>query len=219
MHFLNSILSDKTKRLRHELVDHALWKAIVSGKLEKKRLALFALQDYWLIQQVRRIDALTIARIVDRELQELLVNRMTMQGRFKGTIFDFGRGVGLTQEDFNQVVPVAGCMALTTFFYWMIDYGSDIEKIASIFASVGVFADICMKVYKPLMKQYQLTEQQVTFFSAHKFVEEKVDPISSRLEELCKTQKEKKLADQTVFISYQFEKLFYDTILESPLTF
>src|SRR5579885_1536904 len=166
MYFLDNLLSSPTKELRDNLINHMLWKKIAEGRLEKKRLAFFALQDYWLIKQVRRIDALTIAKVEDKHIQNLLIERMTMQGKFGPTIFDFGEGVGLSKRDFEAVSPVAGCMGLTTFFYWMIDYASDIEKIAAIFASVGVFSDICMQVYKPLMQNYQLTEKQVEFFTA-----------------------------------------------------
>jgi thiaminase len=217
MYFLDRLLSKETHTLRQRLVDHDLWKKIADGTLEKERLAIFALQDYWLIQQARRIDGLTIAGVQDRELQNLLMKRLTFKHTGKGTIFDFGEGVGLTREDFTDVVPLAGCMALTTFFYWMIDYTSDAEKVAAIMASVAVFSDICLQVYKPLMEKYGFNETQVGFFTAHDKGEEKVHPMSEYIEKTYTTKEEQKKIAEAVHLSHEHEMLFYNTVLQTPL--
>lgn len=217
MYFLDNILSLKTKNLRRDLLNHPLWQRIKDGTLPTKGLQTFALQDFWLIKQARRIDGLAIAKTSDPHLQKLLINRLGAKHKYQGTIFDFGYGVGLSKKDFESVEPIPGCMALTTFFYWMIDYSTDFEKAAAIFASIGVFSDICLQVYKPLMRHYKLSEKQAGFFSGHKFSEGNVDPVSEYIEKNLKTGEEKKKVDHAVMLSHEFEKMFYDTVLASSI--
>jgi len=217
MYFLDKFLPEETHELRKKLIHHDLWEKIADGSLEKKRLGIFALQDYWLTQQARRIDGLTIASVEDKQLQQFLIQRLTGKYKAKGTIIDFGTGVGLQEKDFQQIVPLAGCMALTTFFYWMIDYTSDAEKVAAIMTSVAVFSDICMQVYKPLMKQYGLNEKQVGFFTVHEQVEEKIKPMTEYIEKTFTTKEEKKKIAQAVHLSHEHELLFFDTILTTPI--
>ena len=217
MYFLDKFLTKEEIALRQQLIEHQLWKKIANGTLEKKRLAIFAQQDYWLISQARRIDGLTIARVADKQLQKLLIQRLTTKYIAKGNIIDFGEGVGLKKTDFENLMPLAGCMALTTFFYWMIDYSSDAEKVAAIFASVAVFSDICMMVYKPLMKFYGLDEKQVGFFTVHEYVEGKIQPICEYIEKMYNREEDKKRIVQAIHLSHTFELMFYDTVLTTSL--
>ncbi|HSW97565.1 MAG TPA: hypothetical protein VLF89_07105 [Candidatus Saccharimonadales bacterium] len=212
MYFLDKFLPKETKELRKRLIEHELWKKIANGTLEKKRLGIFTLQDYWLVNQAPRIDSLTIASLQNKELQNLLIARLTKNTTYESLI-DFGIGVGLTKKDFENIVPIAGCMALTTFFYWMIDYSSDIEKIAAIMTSVSIFSDICMKIYKPLMKYYNLTEKQVEFFSIHETNEGDVAEITNFIESHFQTKEERKMIAKAIHVSHKFELMFYDTIL------
>jgi hypothetical protein len=79
----------------------------------------------------------------------------------------FMNGALLSRTDFDAVEPLAGCMALTTFFYWMLAYGSVPEKIAAVSASEDIFIQICAWVGPALMHNYGMSAEQVAFFTAH----------------------------------------------------
>jgi pyrroloquinoline-quinone synthase len=72
-----------------------------------------------------------------------------------------------TRADFDAVEPLAGCMALTTYFYWMLTYGSVPEKIAAVSASEDIFIQICARVGPALMRNYAMSAEQVAFFTGH----------------------------------------------------
>lgn len=213
MYFLDKLLSDQTRSLRQKLVNHLLWKKIGDGTLEKKHLGIFALQDYWLVRQARRIDGLTLAAVKNKQLQNLLIKRLSNDHSVQGTIIDFGLGVGLNEKDFDDVTPLPGCMALTTFFYWMILNTSDAEIVAAIMASIAIFDIICLNIYKPLMENYKLSNKQVGFFKAHKFSEQYVSPISEFIERNYCKKEEVKLIEKAVQLSHAYELMFYDTIV------
>ncbi len=214
MNFFESFLSKKTKDLRSQVIDHKFWKNIENGTLDKKHLSQFILQDFWLVKQALKIDTLTIASMKSIELRDLLLQRLPKKINFQ-SLFDFGKGLGLSEKDFLNVKPLPGCMALTTYFFWMIDNTGDLEKIAAIDASKEVFSLLCVKVKPALKKYYLLTEKQVEFFTVHEEVAKKLNPVGDFIAKEVKTSPQKKLVEQAISLSYQFEFMFYDTLLSN----
>src|SRR5260370_32737937 len=166
MIFADSLLTEDMEPLRHRLLQHPLWQRIQYGTLEVARLRLFALQDWWLVREMYHLDALAIAAASDLEVQALLASKLVPKIGGHKLLLRFGEALGLTQADFDTVEPLAGCMALTNFFYWMIAYGSPAEKLAAVSASEDIFIQICAHVGPALVHHYSLNEQQVAFFTA-----------------------------------------------------
>src|SRR5262249_14909671 len=144
-------------------------------------LRLFALQDWWLVREAYRLDALAIAAINDLEMQDLLIRKLTPKLGGYHLLLRFGEAVGLTRADFVAVEPLAGCMALTNYFYWMLAYGTPAEKLAAVSASEDIFVQICVRVAPALMRNYGFSSQQVEFFSAHDVIGEQVIPVDEAL--------------------------------------
>lgn len=212
MKFFEELLSRKTKDLRQEVIGHEFWKKIENGTLDKKYLKKFILQDFWLVKQALKIDTLIIASMKTQEIVDLLLQRLPKKLSFT-LLYDFGKGVGLTKDDFQNVDPIPGCMALTTFFFWMIGNSSDLEKIAAIDASKEVFSLLCVKVKPALKKYYNLSEEETAFFTAHKDMEEKLSPVDRYIEKQFKNPKTRKIVENAIQLSYGHEILFYDSIL------
>lgn len=213
MGFLDALLTPKTLVLREKILAHPLWQGMQDGTLARQRLGRFALQDYWLVRQAYELDGLTIAAVRDHALQELLVAKLAAKLHADGLLVDFGLGVGLTSEDFVEVTPLAGCMALTTFFYWVIAHGTDVEIVAAISASEAIFTQICLRVYPALQAHYHLSAQQVAFFAAHEAIGDDVDEIAAFLQARTYAAEEQTRIDRMVHLSHEFELLFYDTIM------
>src|SRR5947199_9651620 len=167
MSFADSILTEDMQPLRQRLLHHPLWTGVEDGTLERERLRLFALQDWWLVREAYRLDALAVAATSDLEVQELLLAKLLPKvGGYK-LLLHFGEALELSRADFDAVEPLAGCMALTNFFYWMLAYGSMPEKIAAVSASEDLFIQICARVGPALMRNYAMSAEQVAFFMAH----------------------------------------------------
>ena len=124
MSFADHMLTENLEPLRQRLLDHPLWKGIEQGTLPRETLRIFALQDWWLVREAYRLDALAVVGMPDLEMQELLLTKLLPKiGAYK-LLLSFGEALGLTQAEFDKVEPLAGCMALTNYFYWMLAYGS-----------------------------------------------------------------------------------------------
>ena len=179
MSFADSMLTEDLAPLRQRLLYHPLWERIIAGTLAVSRLRLFALQDWWLVREAYRLDALAIAAVDDLEVQELLIAKLTPKvGGYK-LLLRFGEALSLSRNDFDTVEPLAGCMALTNFFYWMLTYGTFAEKLAAVSASEDIFIQICARVAPALIQHYNLTQEQVAFFSAHDTLAEHVNPVDN----------------------------------------
>ena len=203
--------------LQEKLLHHPLWQGIEDGSLDKERLKLFALQDWWLVREAYRLDALSIAAANGLETQELLLDKLaSKKGGYK-LLWRFGEALGLNRADFDRVEPLAGCMALTNFFYWMLAYGSAPEKIAALSASEDIFIQICQRVGPALVKNYGLTPAQVEFFTFHDEIEKVAAPVDQSLFETYTSEEDRLKIARATRLSNEFELMFYDTIISHPL--
>ena len=216
MSFADTILTENLEPLRQRLLHHPLWTGIEAGTLERERLRLFALQDWWLVREAYRLDALAIAASSDLESQELLIAKLLPKvGGYK-LLLRFGEALGLSRADFDAVEPLAGCMALTNFFYWMLAYGSPGEKLAAVSASEDIFIQICLRIGPALMRNYGLSAEQVEFFTAHEEIGTHVTPVDQMLLARYSTLTDRQLITRAVRLSHEFELMFYNTIMEAP---
>ncbi len=213
MYFAEALLTEDLAPLRQRLLTHALWEQIEVGTLSQERLRLFALQDWWLVREAYRLDALAIANTSDLDMQELLIGKLQAKVGGYRLLHTFGEALGLTRQDFDTVEPLAGCMALTNFFYWELAYGQPEEKLAAVSASEDIFIAICLRIAPALMRNYHLTEERVAFFTAHKGLAEQVQPIDERILQRYTLPEQRRRITRTIRLSHEFEALFYDTIV------
>ncbi|HZU66596.1 MAG TPA: iron-containing redox enzyme family protein [Ktedonobacteraceae bacterium] len=215
MSFADAILTENLEPLRQHLLHHPLWQGIETGTLEREKLRLFALQDWWLVREAYRLDALAISASSDLEVQELLIAKLIPKvGGYK-LLLRFGEALGLSRADFDAVEPLAGCTALTNFFYWMLAYGSSGEKLAAVGASEDIFIQICLRIGPALMRNYGLSAEQVEFFTAHEEISARVTPVDEMLLARYTTQADRQLITRAVRLSHEFELMFYDTVMEA----
>lgn len=213
MSFADTLLTEDLQPLRQKLLDHPLWVGIERGSVTRAQLQRFALQDWWLVREAYRLDALAIASASDLEAQELLIAKLQPKVGGYHTLLRFGAALGLSRADFDAVEPLAGCMALTNFFYWMLAYGSPGEKLAAISASEDIFVQICLRVAPSLMRNYALSADDVQFFTAHEEIGAHIAPVDQALLARYQSHAERHLITRAVRLSHEFELLFYDTVL------
>src|SRR5260221_13327477 len=154
MSFTDSILNEEVESLRQRLMDNPLWTGIENGTVQRETLRIFALQDWWLVREAYRLDALAVVGMADLAMQELLLAKLVPKIGGYTLLLRFGEALGLSRADFDAAEPLAGCMALTNFFYWMLAYSSAPDKIAAVSASEDIFVQICARVRPALTQQY-----------------------------------------------------------------
>jgi len=213
MSFADSILTEDLELLRQRLLSHALWTGVEEGTLPRETLRVFALQDWWLVREAYRLDALAVAGMPDLDLQDLLLAKLVPKIGGYRLLLRFAEALGLSRADFDAVEPLAGCMALTNFFYWMLAYGSVPEKIAAVGASEEIFIQICARVGPALMRNYGMSAEQVAFFTVHEEIGQRVTPIDALLLARYDTPEDRQHITRAVRLSHEFELLFYDTVM------
>ena len=216
MSFADHILTEELDSLRQRLLFHPLWTGIEQGTLPRETLRVFALQDWWLVREAYRLDALAVVGMPDLDLQDLLLAKLMPKIGGYRLLLRFGEALGLSRADFDAGEPLAGCMALTNFFYWMLAYGSVPEKIAAVSASEDIFIQICARVGPSLMRNYAMSPEQVAFFTAHEEIGEQVTPIDALVLARYDTAEDRQRITRAVRLSHEFELLFYDTVMAAP---
>jgi len=213
MSFADALLIEDLQPLRQKLLYHPLWTGIEQGTVTREQLRRFALQDWWLVREAYRLDALAIAAATDLETQELLIAKLQPKVGGYQHLWRFGAAFGLTRADFDAVEPLAGCMALTTFFYWMLAYGSPAEKLAAVSASEDIFIQICLRIAPALQRHYGLSAEEVLFFTVHEQIGEHVAPVDEALLTRYQSATDRRQITRAVRLRHEFECLFYDTII------
>jgi pyrroloquinoline-quinone synthase len=215
MSFADGMLTEDIELLRQRLLYHPLWTGIEQGAVSRETLRVFTLQDWWLVREAYRLDALAIANMDDLDLQDLLLAKLVPKiGGYK-LLLHFGEALGLSRTDFDAVEPLAGCMALTNFFYWMLAYASPPEKIAAVSSSEDIFIQICARVGPALMRHYGMNAEQVAFFTAHDAIGQQVTPIDDILLAHYNSLEDRQRITRAMRLSHEFELLFYDTVMKS----
>ncbi|MGB8346303.1 MAG: iron-containing redox enzyme family protein [Ktedonobacteraceae bacterium] len=215
MSFADGMLTEDVGPLRQRLLYHPLWTGIENGTVRRETLRVFALQDWWLVREAYRLDALAIAGMAELELQDLLLAKLVPKIGGYHLLLRFGEALGLSRADFDAVEPLAGCMALTNFFYWMLAYGSPPEKIAAVSASEDIFIQICARVGPSLIRHYDMSAEQVAFFTAHDDIGQQVTPIDAILLARYTGLEDRQRVTRAVRLSHEFELMFYDTVMKS----
>src|SRR5581483_1343779 len=97
MSFADSFLTEDLQPLRQKLLYHPLWTGIEQGTATGEQLRRFALQDWWLVREAYRLDALAIASAPDLEMQELLISKLQPKVGSHPSLWRFGAAFGLTR--------------------------------------------------------------------------------------------------------------------------
>ena len=213
MSFADHILTENLEPLRQRLLFHPLWTGIEQGTLPRETLCVFALQDWWLVREAYRLDALAVAAMPDLEMQDLLLAKLVPKIGDYHLLLRFGEALGLSRAEFDMVEPLAGCMALTNFFYWMLAFGSVPEKIAAVGASEDIFIQICARVGPALMRHYGMSAEQVAFFTVHEEIRQQITPIDALVLTRYQTLEDRQRITRAVRLSHEFELLFYETVM------
>ena len=96
MSFADTLLTENLDPLRQRLLFHPLWTGIEQGKLPREALRVFALQDWWLVREAYRLDALAIAGMPDLDLQDLLLAKLVPKIGGYRLLLRFGEALGLS---------------------------------------------------------------------------------------------------------------------------
>ncbi|WP_376796830.1 iron-containing redox enzyme family protein [Thermogemmatispora sp.] len=217
MAWFDRLLTTELQAMRERILSHPFWSGIENGTLARERLGLFALQDWLIVQDAYRLDALAIARAApDLQLQEMLIDKLAAKKGGPELLIRFGEAVGVPRTAFAQVEPLAGCQALLNFFYWILETGSPWEWLAAVGASEDVFAQLCLRIYPALMRHYGLDASQVAFFSAHLAISERLPPLERWLSEQTFEAAQSRRLARVIRLSHEYEIQFYDAILQAP---
>jgi pyrroloquinoline-quinone synthase len=213
---LDVLLGDDYSSTRKALIHHPLWEALENGQASLEQLRAFALQDHWLVGHSIQLEALLLAHATDEAARELLASKLSSKQVFTvgdGNLLRFGKALGLSSADFENVEPLPGCAALTTHFYYALARDGFLGMLTAITVSESVFIAICDRAGPALQRQLGLSSDDVAFFTLHDALKDPVDILEAQLiARLANTDEARALVKRAAHRSFGFEKLFYDTI-------
>src|SRR5258706_14747477 len=101
MSFAGSILTEELEPLRQRLLHHPLWTGIENGTVQRETLRIFALQDWWLVREAYRLEALAVVGMADLAMQELLLAKLGPKIGGYTLVLRSGQALGLCRPVFD----------------------------------------------------------------------------------------------------------------------
>ena len=213
---LDALLGDDYSSERKALIHHPLWESLERGEARLEQLRAFALQDHWLVTHSLQLEALLLAHATDEAARELLAGKLSSKQVFTvgdGNLLRFGKALGLSSTDFENIEALPGCAALTAHFYYALARDGFLGMLTAITVSESVFIAICDRAGPALQRQFGLSDADVAFFTLHDALKGPVDNLEAQLiARLANTEDARALVRRAAQRSFGFEKLFYDTI-------
>lgn len=213
--FVPDLLNEDLTAQQQAILTHPLWQAVQAGEATPAQLRRFALQDDWLVRHSKQLEALLVAHAPDEDARRELLKKWEPKAVFsgEGSLRHFGAALGLTEQDFAEAEPLPGCAALTMNFYYALERGGFLPFLASVSASESIFIALCDLAGPPLRERYGFTPEQVAFFPLHDGLKAGVNSgEAALLRRLCRTPEDREQVTQAVKLTYECERLFYDTV-------
>jgi pyrroloquinoline-quinone synthase len=213
---LETLLGDDYTCQRQALIHHPLWETLEHGHASLNQLQTFVLQDQWLVSHALQLEALLLAHASDEAAREVLAEKLLSKQVFTvgdGNLIRLGKGLGLSDQDFETIEPLPGCAALTTHFYYALARDGFLGMLTALTVSESVFIAICERAGPALQRQFGLSDSDVAFFSLHDALKDPVDRLEAQLiARLANTDEARALVKRAALRSFGFEKLFYDSV-------
>ncbi len=168
--FIEQVLSEVIRPGADQLMESRYFTDLRDGSLTTRRIQGWALQHYWFNQTLIKGYALRMVRSADNdEAFGAAVHAFNEERTHPGMAKKFGLAMGLTEEDFCDVLPIHPVMAHTgavlTSMYVLPNLA---QRRASGLANETIVQKYAMAFEEYLKKPpYNVASENLTFFVVH----------------------------------------------------
>lgn len=212
-------LAERLKHLELACVEHPFVAGIADGSLPVERLKDFSIQDYWFLQEVYKIGALTVLRSPEVWAEELNVGKLYDEIGHCDLLFKFARAIGVTRRDFEDTRQLPGTMAITNYFHKICMFGNPAEFGAALGSVSKVFLEICSRITEGLTRHYRLSDEDIEFFTTHsRGTEARHHLLDWKLvSAFTKSENDYEKVFRAARLALQYEKMFFDTVMSATI--
>ncbi|MFQ5682251.1 MAG: iron-containing redox enzyme family protein [Candidatus Binatia bacterium] len=212
--FVDSVVREIIQPGVQGLMDSRYFLELREGKLSTRRLRGWALQHYLHNVALCKGFALCMAKHAhDPFLYDYFSKQLREEQPHPELAKQFGLALGLTEEDFDNAVPVYECLAHTSAVIRTMFLGSPEENRASALVNESMVLRYSGEFNNYLRKHYGLNDEALEFFTVHAVADKEHTVQAARvMERYASTPLKQCLARETAHHMVRFKLGKFDGI-------
>lgn len=218
-HGARRLLDEARKAIRStegRIRRHPYLEALEARRVEKGKLALFAGQQWHIIESDLRSVALILSRAESRGARDFLTGMLQGERAALEALGSLGKALGLSQEQLRAAEPLPGAFAYSAYVAWLAAYGTPAEFVGAFLVNLKAWGDNCGRISRALQAEYGLSGQEVAFFDLFAgapsgFEEQGLEVLEEGLGQGADPVRIRRAA----CLLQGFELLYWDTIWEA----
>ncbi len=143
---------------------HPYLEALEARRVDKGKLAVFAGQQYHIIESDLRSVALIVSRSESQGARDFLSGMLQGERAALTALGSFGKALGLSPEDLRAAEPLPGAFAYSAYVNWLATYGSAAEFVGAFLVNLEAWGGNCGRMSRALKSGYGLSGDDVAFF-------------------------------------------------------
>lgn len=158
-------LREDLAAVEDQIRNHPYMRALERKEVSLENLKAFAGEQYHIISKDLRSGAQMVSRFgTDPAARHFFQDIVDGEVIALGMIIDFGKALGMTEEDLRRYQPRALAQAYPSFVTYFTLHGSEAEVAASFLVNFPVFGELTGRMGAALRSQYGFTAQDTAFF-------------------------------------------------------
>lgn len=147
------------------ILDHSYLQALEAGQIGRDRLRLFAAQQAHIFGSDLRSLALMVARAQSESTRVFFLELLESERAAEHALGLFAAAVALAPATPGADEPLPGAFAYSAYVAWLSLYASEAEFVGALLINLPVWGANCGRMAEALMRVYDLTDTDVTFFT------------------------------------------------------
>lgn len=165
-HVLQQIRQD-VRPLMDKIVSHPYLELLEQKKASEEALKALATQQYLIVSNGIRNLALIVSRFGNLPSKTILNDFLQAEFAVHEAVQRFARALGLEQQHLQKAHVLPEALMFSYYETFLCLYGSDADLITAFFFDAQVWVANARRVSRALQRQYNLRQEDVTFFEMY----------------------------------------------------
>ncbi len=215
--FVDSVVEEIIHPGVERLMESRYFSDLRDGRLSNRRLQSFAVQHYILNVAINKGFVLCMAKNAhNQELYDLFLHAFTEERTHPDLMKRFGLAIGLTEEDFDEALPIFECQAHAAAILRGMFLGSPAESRTSALVNESMVGRYAAEFDGCLADRYGINGYDREFFTVHAVADQEHTTIAARVvERYCESERERKVVAHAARNMVRFKLAKFDGIYDA----
>lgn len=215
--FVASVVEEIVRPGVEQLLAGRYFSDLRDGTLSKPRLQGFALQHYLLNITINKGFTLCMAKNAhNQELYDLFLHAFMEEQTHPDLMKRFGLAIGLTEQDFDEALPIFECQAHAAAILRGMFVGSPAESRTSALVNESMVGRYAAEFDACLADRYGVADHDREFFTVHAVADQEHTAIAGRvIARYCDSERERRIVTHAARNMVRFKLAKFDGIYDT----